>query len=144
MVHCQVIFGRNPPLHPHIYSNGHICLGKPGQNGESLHNFLWGEWVETSQSLSSLSFLSIFYLLTSSLSLSEWPGILSGVQTFYTIPGPRRWQSALSAWALSQCCPALPWRSVTTFVCHSDRQCESRELSSLWSCRIWTLRAARN
>lgn len=22
----MVIFGRNPPLHPHIYSNGHICL----------------------------------------------------------------------------------------------------------------------
>ncbi|GJP51097.1 hypothetical protein CLOM_g10266, partial [Closterium sp. NIES-68] len=22
----QVIFSRNPPIHPHIYSNGHICL----------------------------------------------------------------------------------------------------------------------
>ncbi|CAI7861988.1 unnamed protein product [Closterium sp. NIES-53] len=22
----QVIFSRNPPVHPHIYSNGHICL----------------------------------------------------------------------------------------------------------------------
>ena len=24
----QVIFVGNPPVHPHIYSNGHICLGK--------------------------------------------------------------------------------------------------------------------
>ena len=24
----QVIFMQIPPLHPHIYSNGHICLGE--------------------------------------------------------------------------------------------------------------------
>ncbi|CAN6439408.1 unnamed protein product [Victoria cruziana] len=29
----QVIFLHPAPMHPHIYSNGHICLGNPGVGG---------------------------------------------------------------------------------------------------------------
>ncbi|XP_054809227.1 probable ubiquitin-conjugating enzyme E2 16 isoform X2 [Prosopis cineraria] len=31
----QVIFLHPAPLHPHIYSNGHICLGQGDGNGSS-------------------------------------------------------------------------------------------------------------